>query len=346
MSSSSLVLVTGISGYLGAHVVDQLVRQGYRVRGTVRSAKLAANQEAYKIYGDAVEVVALDDLIKGSYTDALKGVDAVIHLASPLVGREATAEQALDVTIEGSLNILRQAEAAGVKNFSYASSVITFTRDPNQGRYLADDEWFGITREAAVSKEADGWVVYAAEKVLAEQAVWDFVDKHPHVEMTTVNPPFFYGPFAPAHKSVYDGTTFAPTSLSTMGLFWNHLKPKAGAPPNHFVDIRDVARALVAALTAPPASQVGRKRILIASDRPQPSELVELITNERPELAHRINEAVKAAPDNLTPCIDNKRLKEVLGLEVLPWKKTVLDSVDAIMKVEDHWKSLGTPLYS
>ena len=41
---------------------------------TVREAKLAANKEAYSIYGDSVEIIAMDDLVKGSYPDAFKGM--------------------------------------------------------------------------------------------------------------------------------------------------------------------------------------------------------------------------------------------------------------------------------
>lgn len=205
--------------------------------------------------------------------------------------------------------------------------------------------------------------VYAAQKLLSEQAVWEWVDKHPHVELTTgqfnithglhqladlspplVNPPFFYGPFAPGHKSPYEGEKFNPLSLSTVGFFYQFIQPKADVPPMYFVDIRDAARALVAALKAPPASQVGRKRILIASECIQPADVADLITKERPALAGRVSEAVKAANPGLKPVVDNKRLKEVLGVEPLPWQKTVLDTVDTLTNLEAEWKARGAPI--
>jgi len=92
--------VTGVNGFLGAHVVDQLVQKGYRVRGyaiarivifvgadqlgrTVRGAKLAANREIYqRIYGSAVDIVAVDDLIKGDFTVALQGEGKAIYMCS------------------------------------------------------------------------------------------------------------------------------------------------------------------------------------------------------------------------------------------------------------------------
>lgn len=156
-----------------------------------------------------------------------------------------------------------------------------------------------------------------------------------------VNPSFFYGPFAPGHKAPYEGTSLNVKSISTMGMFWGLLQPKGNPPPTIFTDVRDVARALVAGLHSPPTAQVGRKRIILASERFQPSELVELVVSQRPELAGRVNEALKAAPDNLKPVADLSRSKEVLGIEVTPWKKTVLDSVDAIVHLENEWKARG-----
>ncbi|TCD66396.1 hypothetical protein EIP91_001387 [Steccherinum ochraceum] len=344
----SLVLVTGISGYLGAHVVQQLVEHGYRVRGTVRSAKLARHKELYKVYGDSVEVVAVDDLAKGSFTDILEGVTAVIHQASPTPGRAPSVEEALDGSIDGSLNILGQAEKAGIKNFSYASSLISFTLDfSSDRRPVKDDEWLPITREALTDVEnPNPRLIYAVQNVLSERAVWDFVDKHPHVELTSINPTYFYGPWAPGYDAPFAGESFNPKSflLSSMGLAWGLILPKGAPPPDFFVDVRDVARALVLALKAPPASQVGRKRILLSSDRPQPSEIIALITQHRPELLPRLNERFQAAPDNVKPFIDIKRAKEVLGLEIIDWKKTILDSVDALLEMEEAWKARGKPI--
>ncbi|TCD63587.1 hypothetical protein EIP91_005195 [Steccherinum ochraceum] len=347
--SNYLVLVTGISGYLGCHVVDQLVEQGNRVRGTARSARLAEAQDAFKRYGDAVEVFAVDDLVTASYADILQGVSAVIHQASPMPGREATVEETLKITIEGTLNILRQAEKAGVKNFTYCSSIITFTLDVSAERpMLGEDEWMSITREDVVNaKEHDPTLIYVAAKTLAERAVWEFVDQHPHIELLTVNPGYFLGPFAPAYKNPFKTPeSFSPAvNFTSMGYFANILLPHAPLPLDSFVDVRDVARALVQGLIAPPASQVGRKRILLGcDDRPQPSQVIELITKKHPELAQRINEKFKAASDNLRPFINNKRAREVLGFKSIPWEKTILDAVDALLQLEDEWKASRHPL--
>jgi len=347
--SKGLVLVTGVSGFLGSHVVDVLVKEGYRVRGTVRSAKLAANKETYAIYRDAVEIYPLDDLIAGFYTEALKGVSGVIHLASPLAGKAASAQEAIDVAVEGTLNIFRQAEKAGITKFSYVSSIITYPSGFLKGDYtkVTDDQWSPISKDAVLNKkDADAMTIYAAEKILAERALWEFVDQHPHIEMTSVNPPFFYGPFAPGYRSPYETSTISNHSLSTMVLLYYLITPDRGSPSPYFVDVRDTARALVAALASPPTSEVGRKRISLSSEWVQPLDIIALITKERPALADRLNKSFKSAPSGISMVTDNKRLKEVLGLEVTPWQKTILDGVDALIALEENWKSRGlTPTF-
>ncbi|TCD63750.1 hypothetical protein EIP91_005001 [Steccherinum ochraceum] len=334
--SSQLVLVTGVSGYLGSHVVDQLVAQGYRVRGTVRSAKVPANKEAFAVYGDAVEIIGMDDLVHGEYPDAFVGVDAVIHVAAPLAGRVATAEEALDVAIDGSLNVFRQAEKAGIRTFSYASSIVAHSVGFLEGDFtmLTGDEWLPITKEDVLNdKAASPFLVYKAEKVLSERAVWEFADQHPHIELTTVNPPFFYGPFAPGYKAPFQSPTASVASLSSMSMpmlyTLLHPHPADDASPSPcLVDVRDVARALVAALSAPPT--------------PLPAEIAQFLVAHRPELAGRLNEKFKSTHiPGLKEVVDGRRLKEVLGLEVVPWRKTILDGVDALVELERVWKERG-----
>lgn len=120
--------------------------------------------------------------------------------------------------------------------------------------------------------------------------------------------------------------------------------PASGIP--FFVDVRDVARALIAGLNSPPTAQVGRKRILVSSDWVQAEDIIALITKERPTLSDRINEGFKKFPGGVKPVIDNKRLKEVLGLEVTPWQNTILEGIDDLLKVETEWTRRGwTPTY-
>ena len=66
-------------------LVGPVVKRFIRV---VRSRKADALRKAYAKHGDKVDIVVVEDLVKGDFTDALKGVSAVIHTAAPVPGHE------------------------------------------------------------------------------------------------------------------------------------------------------------------------------------------------------------------------------------------------------------------
>lgn len=81
---SQLILVTGATGFIGAHIVDTLLSRGLSVRGATRSlSKGYAMIKARPQYAGKLEFVQIDDFENpGGLEDAVKGVDGVIHTAS------------------------------------------------------------------------------------------------------------------------------------------------------------------------------------------------------------------------------------------------------------------------
>jgi nucleoside-diphosphate-sugar epimerase len=57
------------------------------------------------------------------FPEAFKDVSAVIHSASPLAGRTATLDEILTTAVEGTLNVVRQAQQAGIKRIVVTSSI-------------------------------------------------------------------------------------------------------------------------------------------------------------------------------------------------------------------------------
>ena len=86
ISPSAKVLVTGANGYLATWVVKKYLEAGYSVRGTVRSlSKSAFLNDIFGHYGDRFELVVVEDITKdGAFDEAVKGVDAIAHTASPV----------------------------------------------------------------------------------------------------------------------------------------------------------------------------------------------------------------------------------------------------------------------
>ncbi len=216
-----------------------------------------------------------------------------------------------------------------------------------------------MTREEAVVDGVDPFVTYRASKALAERAVWEWAEKNPHVEVATselealripyfpllthalpsVLPVFNFGPFAPE----YDIPDAKLGSFSTNILLYQLFYPDLPIPFSYeFVDVRDVAAATVAALRAPPTSEVGRKRFLITAEPWASSkEVVEYVSKVRPELADRFTAQAKAGGPAPKHYVDNSRVKEVLKVKLTPWQTTVVDAYDSIVAYEKVWARKG-----
>lgn len=78
------MLVTGATGFIGAHIVDNLLARGFRVRGTTRSlAKGQAMVDARPEHKGNLDFVQIEDFEKSAdFTEAINGTGAIIHTAS------------------------------------------------------------------------------------------------------------------------------------------------------------------------------------------------------------------------------------------------------------------------
>lgn len=78
------VLVTGATGFIGAHIVDALLARGIRVRGATRTlAKGETMLQARQQYAHLLEFTQIEDFENpGGLVGAVKDVDAIIHTAS------------------------------------------------------------------------------------------------------------------------------------------------------------------------------------------------------------------------------------------------------------------------
>lgn len=137
-------------------------------------------------------------------------------------------------------------------------------------------------------------------------------------------------------------------ALSTSGFLYRLLKPDNQWFPQAYGvnDVRDSARAHVLAIESPPTSIVGRKRfIIVTPEDGSYRNAVNFIAEERPHLKDRLVdvERVPTWPSH-TKAVDRKRIEEVIGFkqdEYTTWKKTVIDSVDSLMKLEEFWRERG-----
>src|SRR3972149_12333515 len=116
------ILVTGANGFVGRVLCERMVTDGWQVRGTVRSSKQLASLPI-GVQAVQIESIAADT----DWTNALAGVDAVVHLAARVHVMNDTASDPLSafrqVNVAGTERLARIAATKGVKRFVYISSV-------------------------------------------------------------------------------------------------------------------------------------------------------------------------------------------------------------------------------
>jgi nucleoside-diphosphate-sugar epimerase len=171
------VLVTGANGFVGRQLCAELIRREYPVKAAVRTPDGL----------NAVEQAAVVGQIDGrtDWTQALDGVDVVIHLAARVhVMKEAAADPLAEfrkVNVQGTEHLARQAASAGVKRLVYVSS-IKVNGEETTGRlsYTEQDE--------PMPQDPYGVSKWETEQVLHRVAA------ETRLEIVVVRPPLVYGP--------------------------------------------------------------------------------------------------------------------------------------------------------
>ena len=170
-------LVTGANGFVGKPLCAELLRQGQSVRAALRSANSPVEN---------VEMAAVGSIDgKTDWTEALRGVGVVIHLAARVhVMRETAGDplaEFLEVNLHGTVNLAQQAARAGVKRLVYVSSI------------KVNGEQTGATQPFTELDEANPQDPYAISKWQAEQAL-QRIAQETGLEVVIVRPPLVYGP--------------------------------------------------------------------------------------------------------------------------------------------------------
>ncbi|MCO5163247.1 MAG: aldehyde reductase [Mesorhizobium sp.] len=249
-----LVLVTGGSGFIGAHCIIRLIAAGYRVRTTVRS--LAREPDVRAMLraggceaGDRLSFAQADLMRDEGWMEAAADCAYVLHVASPLpVAQPRDENELIAPARDGALRVLRAARDAGVKRVVLTSSfaAIGYGNRPSATVYREED-WTDITRPVNA---------YVKSKTLAERAAWDFVAREGNgLELATVNPVVVLGPVL--------GRDHSASILLIRAL----LAGKAPALPNlmfGLVDVRDVADLHLLAMTRPEAK--GERFLAVSGD--------------------------------------------------------------------------------
>jgi dihydroflavonol-4-reductase len=155
-----LTLVTGGSGFLGSAVVRALIERGVRVRALVRASSPRGN-----LHGLPCDVVVGDLTHRESLKAALKDVRYLFHVAADYRLWARDPSEIIRANVEGTLNLKREALAAGVERIVYTSSVAALRV---AGATAPVDEAAALSPEEAIG-------AYKRSKIMAERAVEDMI---------------------------------------------------------------------------------------------------------------------------------------------------------------------------
>lgn len=253
--AGELVLVTGGTGFVGAHCIIQLLEAGYQVRTTVRSLKREADVRAMVRQGgaeagDRLSFAAADLMSDAGWAEAVSGCTYVLHVASPFPPSIPKHEDEVIIPArDGALRVLKAARDAGVKRVVLTSSYAAIGYgQPEQAKPFDETNW--------TDPNGDDVRAYVKSKTLAERAAWDFIAREGGaLELSVVNPVAVLGPVLAEDTS---------TSILLVKRLLEGDMP--GAPRLFFgiVDVRDVASMHLTCMTHPAAK--GERFLAVAGE--------------------------------------------------------------------------------
>ena len=194
-------------------------RAGPASRGTVGStAKAAYLNDLFEEYGDKLEVVVVEDITKdGAFDEAVKGVDAVEHTASPFHTKADDPEELIRPAVDGTTGILKSILKYGdrVKRVVVTSSCAAVLEILPEPKTFNEENWntLSVKEVEEKGKAANNMSKYRASKTLAERgtlllfhnaltlnlpqtAAWEIYESNKSNikwDLVVINPPFVFG---------------------------------------------------------------------------------------------------------------------------------------------------------
>ena len=332
------VLVTGASGFIAEHCIIELLKNGYSVKGSLRSMNREQEvRDAVKTETDdtKLEFCKLDLLEDDGWEDAMWDCDYLMHVASPFVIEDPKDENELiKPAKEGTLRALNAAKKAGIKRVVLTSSVAAVNSHMMSGT-SDHTTWTDINSKYVTP--------YQKSKTIAEKAAWDFYnnqDSNNKMELAVINPG---GVMGPQLGNDLGGASTQIVSQLISGKF-----PMIPALSFPFIDVRDVAILHLKAMTTPDADG---KRFIAAHSEPtwmyQVAEVLSAAGYEKiklkkaPSFMLKLiglfdNKTKSLVPmlDKYVPC-DNSQTVKILNWEPMPWEQAFIEHAKSIETIKD-----------
>ncbi|MCW2501845.1 MAG: putative UDP-glucose 4-epimerase [Actinomycetia bacterium] len=236
----TIAAVTGAEGFIGSHLVEELVTRGHRVRAMVQYNSFASWGWLDTLPGEVmgrVEVVLGDVRDPGSVLGLVCGVEAVYHLAALIaIPYSYTAPRSyVDTNVIGTLHVLEAVRAEGTPRLVHTST----------------SETYGSAQSVPISEShpENTQSPYAASKLGGDKLVASYHDSFA-VPAVTLRPFNTFGPRQSARAVI-------PTIIAQIAAGQTRVQLGALSPTRDFLFVKDTAAAFATVGTAPAGSVVG-----------------------------------------------------------------------------------------
>ncbi|CAI4056883.1 carbonyl reductase (NADPH-dependent) SKDI_03G1550 [Saccharomyces kudriavzevii IFO 1802] len=342
---SATVLISGASGFIALHIVSQLLKQNYKVIGTVRSnekrAKLLRQfQHNPNLFLEIVPDISQSNAFENVFERHGHEIRYVLHTSSPFYYDTTEYENDLLIpALEGTKNILNSIKryaADTVKRVVVTSSctaIITLAKTSDPSVVFTEQSWNEATWENC---QVDGINAYFASKKFAEKAAWDFAREnagHIRFKLTTVNPSLVFGP------QLFDEDVCEHLNTSCEIINGLIHAPANGTPSDlHsiFTDVRDVAQAHLYAFQR---EDTAGKRLVVSNGKFGDQDILDILNKDFPQLNGVIPLGKPGTGDQVTSpgaTTDNSVTRELLGFEFKSLHQTVHDTAVQILRKENR----------
>jgi nucleoside-diphosphate-sugar epimerase len=255
-----MVLVTGGTGFVGAHLLLELLKNNQKVKAIKRNnSNLNLVKRIFSYYKEDVETLLSqiewvdgDVLDVLSLQEAMENVEKVYHCAAVVSFSPKDRDNLFKTNIKGTANVVNTALQTRIKKLCFVSSIAAIGRSESNELTSESTEWKSSKRNST----------YAISKYEAEKEVWRGIEEG--LNAVIVNPSVILGPgdWNNGSAKIFD-TLKNGTKFYTEGV-------------NGFVDVRDVASVMYQLME----SEIVNERFIVSSENLSYRELFTLILNE------------------------------------------------------------------
>lgn len=233
MKNNKKILVTGADGFIGSHLTEKLVRQGYKVRAFVYYNSFNSwgwLEQSPPEIKKSLDVFAGDIRDPYGVKEAMKGCDIVLHLAALIAIPYSyhSPDMYVDTNIKGTLNLLQAAKELKVNRFIHTST----------------SEVYGTAKFAPITEDhpLQGQSPYSASKIGADQMALSFYNSF-NLPVTIIRPFNTYGPRQSARAII-------PTIITQIAIGEEKIKLGSLKPTRDFNYVNDIVQGFIAAIKA------------------------------------------------------------------------------------------------